>query len=75
MGTSSGVGKPKLELMNCWSLLADKSKERKTPGGPGLRGSPQFCEFYPEEPYQVFPVTPGEKSFRASGRGRGKLPF
>lgn len=44
----------------------------KTPGGPNLRGSPHYCEFYLLEFCQVLTVKTGEEFSSASIRGKGK---
>ena len=45
-GTSAGVGKPELQLTNCWRLIMDKAESFKCQGDPGTKGPPQYCEIY-----------------------------
>ena len=40
------VGKPELQLTNCWRLIMDKAESFKFQGDPGTKGPPQYCEIH-----------------------------
>lgn len=51
----------------------DKVQSQKLKGDPLLGRSPQFCEYFLQECYQVLGVKIRTKSRLSSGRGRGKV--
>lgn len=52
-GTSAGIRKPELELMNCWRLSVGKSEREKLQGDPVMGRGGHFCKFYLQELSQV----------------------